>query len=472
MNAGSPVSPRGAGNPSEAAASWKVGLAARSITPDRPVWLYGYRQKERHRPFEGKLQDLFVKALAIEDALGQRAVLLTLDLCVLRAREAEALLRRVRTRTGLAAEQILVNLSHTHSAPMIGAPDLGWYPMPDEAQAATAAYTEQLFDRAAEAAEAALANPQPARLRRGTGAVAFPRNRRLFDAEGRYVRMGPNPDAAFDPRVPVLRVEDPDGALRALVFGLSCHAVTLDKQNLALSGDFPGFAQAAVEARFPGVQAQFVQGCGADVNSHPRGGPNQWEQARRHGEALAEEAIRVAAEPLKEICGTLRTAREEVALPLRVLPRSQLERMAAGPIWESHNAKRLLALLARGQPLPVAYPAPVALWQFGSDLTLVGLPGETTSGYIPLTEAALGSENLWVAGYCNQVFGYLPTARLVAEGGYETVGLIADVGLFAPEAQETLLAAVRRLARQAGRPGRPCAKAGAAKDGGSACHPP
>ena len=68
------------------------------------------------------------------------------------------------------------------------------------------------------------------------------------------------------------------------------------------------------------------------------------------------------------------------------------------------------------------------------------------------SEAALGPERLWVAGYCNQVFGYLPAARIVAEGGHETVRLVEETGLFAAEAQDVVVATVRRLAARAGRP--------------------
>ena len=72
-------------------ADWRVGLARTCITPEPPGWLYGYGCKPRHRDFAGKLQDLHAKALAIEDARGHRAILITLDLCVLRARQAAAL---------------------------------------------------------------------------------------------------------------------------------------------------------------------------------------------------------------------------------------------------------------------------------------------------------------------------------------------------------------------------------------------
>ena len=96
---------------------------------------------------------------------------------------------------------------------------------------------------------------------------------------------------------------------------------------------------------------------------------------------------------------------------------------------------------------------PVAFWQFGTDLTLVGLGGEPVNGYVHLIEDAIGPTRLWVAGYCNDVFGYVPTARILAEGGYESRGIDRGdaVGQFTPQAEQAVVAAVKAMAQQAGR---------------------
>ena len=109
-------------------------------------------------------------------------------------------------------------------------------------------------------------------------------------------------------------------------------------------------------------------------------------------------------------------------------------------------------MLDRGERLAERYNAPFALWQFGNDLTLVGYSGETLVDYVALTEKALGPLNLWVAGFCNDVFGYLPPARVLAEGGYESRGLYMGIGLFTPEVEDIVMAAITDMARAAGRP--------------------
>jgi hypothetical protein len=115
-------------------------------------------------------------------------------------------------------------------------------------------------------------------------------------------------------------------------------------------------------------------------------------------------------------------------------------------------AQQMLARLARGEKLPTEYTCPLAVWQLGDDLTLVAWSGEVVVDYVRLREDARGPGRRWIAAYCRDVYGYLPSQRVLAQGGYETRGLYSGgIGLFAPEAEQVLVAKVAELARQAGR---------------------
>ena len=122
------------------------------------------------------------------------------------------------------------------------------------------------------------------------------------------------------------------------------------------------------------------------------------------------------------------------------------------PSWRSWMASRMLESLDKGQKLPTHYRAPVAVWQFGSDLTLVALSGEVVVDYVHLIERAIGPLQLWLSGYNNDVFGYLPSARVLAEGGYETRGVVhGGPGFFSPAAETVLVDKIKELAAKAGR---------------------
>jgi CubicO group peptidase (beta-lactamase class C family) len=420
---------------------WQIGLARTRITPEGPFPMAGYGP----RVSKGVLDELHAKALAIKGPNGRTGLLITADLLFFRAPVAEAIARRITQRTGLARADLLLSASHTHAGPILGmTEDLNSFEVPQELRPRVEWFARRLEDQLGDLAVAALGGLQPARLSGGRGQADFVMNRRLNTAKG--VIMAPNPHGPVDRDVPVLRVEDPKGRLRALVFGCACHPVTLSGDNFLLSGDYAGLAQQETERRRPGVQAMFVFGCGGDANTQPRGSA---ELAKKQGEALAAEVLRVAAQPLKPLRGPLRTDLAWTELPLEhSWSRARWQEIAAGPSWwHARTAKTLLQRLDRKEPLPRAYLAPIALWQFGTDLTLVGLPGEGVAEYAAKIRSRLGKDDVWTASCCNESFGYLPTPEILKEGGHESMGLTLEAGLFAPQVEETVLAKVQELAR-------------------------
>ena len=430
------------------AAEWQAGFAAGRITPSTPVAMAGYASRDR--PSEGVVADLYAKALALSDSNGQRAVWITTDLIGLRGAVTEETLRRVVERTGLKRHQLLINSSHTHTGPAIAETDTSAYGIRDEAAANMRAYRRMLQDRIVEVVEQALARMEPVELSYGTGVVPFVMNRREFTRD-RGVILGVNPRGVADRTMPLLKIATADGKTRAVVFGAATHNTTLTGDEYRITGDYAGFAQEYVQKQLPGVQAMFVLGFAGDANPYPRG---TLDLARQHGETLGKEVMRVLETKLVPVRGPLNVQLDFVDLPLAAASRSEIETMTAKgvPSWRSWTATRLLETLDKGQKLPTHYRAPVAVWQFGEDLTLVALSGEVVADYVALLESALGPLQLWLSAYNNDVFGYFPSARVLAEGGYETRGVIhGGPGFFAPAAQDVLVAKVKDLAAKAGR---------------------
>src|SRR5262245_48626732 len=436
----------GAGLASAAEAPWKVGLAQVKITPERPVLMSGYAA--RTRPFEKVVADLYVKAVVLEDSKGQRGVVVTSDLLGFSAAVAEPICERIGKKTGLKREHILLTASHNHAGPQLSLKVPAGKAAAGEAFR-TVEYTKQLQDRVVEVVVQASKDLKPARLSVSSGVVHFVMNRREFTPRG--IILGVNPRGLADRSVPVLRIDGTDGQPLAILFGAAAHNTTLGPDNLQISGDYAGFAQAYVQEKYPRVPAMFMLGCAGDANPYPRG---TMELARKHGLALGEEVCRVLGGKLRPVRGPLRIAFTRANLPLQTsLSQEELKKLAA----QKGNARAgvaaaLLALLNKGEELPKHYTCPQTVWQFGDDLTLVGLSGEVVVDYVSLLEKALGPNQLWIAGYCNDVFGYLPSARVLREGGYETRGLYSGgAGFFAASAEEVVVRTVRDLAKQAGR---------------------
>ena len=425
--------------PALPATAWRAGVAQVKITPSKPIPLAGYAN--RTAPFTGVEADIFAKALALDDGAGHRAVLLTADVLGWTARFTERVCARIVKANGIAREAILVSSSHTHTAPVV-APEMNWPPGGDSA-ADIDAYLAETETALVRIAGEALGAMKPATLGWSWGMAHFAVNRR--EPTPRGIVLGANPRGLADRTVPVLRV-DAGGKPLAIVFGLAAHAVASAASD-RVSGDYPGFAQAEVQQQFPGAQAMFVAGAAGDCNAYPRTGI---ADARAHGHALAVEVGRVAGGKLKPIEGPLVTLLEHAALPLRPTTRADLGKFAKSG-WEKFFVDGATAVFDKGGSLPSTYRAPFALWRFGDGLTLVGLSGEPVVDYVTMAVNRLGPLDLWVAGYTNDVFGYLPSARVLGEGGYETRGLYIGVGLFEPAVDGAVMGAIESMARKAGR---------------------
>lgn len=427
---------------------WSAGVASVKITPEKPVPLAGYAA--RTKPFEKVDLDIYAKALALQDAQGHRAVLITADLCTIPTDVAEPVRTKIAEKHQLQPAAVILNLSHTHSGPSVSLRPRSEGPttQPNPADAAgTVEYTKWLQDRVAAVADDAFARLQPASLAWGTGIAHFAMNRREFTDRG--VILGVNPRGLVDRSVPVLRIDGPDGKPRAVLFGYACHGTTNPSNYLGVSPDYPGFARNVVEKHFPGVESLFIAGCGGDANPYPR---VSLQDAPAHGAALGNEVVRVAEGKLTPVHGPLACALAVAQLPLETPDRATLQSIAQTSGQRKQDAQAMLAALDRGESLPKAHPAPVVAWQFGKDLTLVALPNEVVVEYLPLIERAIGPLRLWVAAYCHEVVGYIPSNQILSEGGYETRGLYTGSGWFTPDVEGVLVRAAQTAATDAGRP--------------------
>lgn len=207
------------------APQWKAGVASTIITPESDMWMAGYAS--RNKPSEGKVQDLFAKALALDDGAGGRLVIVTMDLIGVPRDMRLNLARRLKEAHGLAPGQLLLNASHTHCGPefRVGRLPLEMDEPSSERRAQGEAYGKRLEEKVFAVVGEALRSLAPANLAYSRARAGFAMNRRL-PTPGGYTNS-PFPDGPVDHDVPVLSVTGADGKLRAILFGYACHCTTL-----------------------------------------------------------------------------------------------------------------------------------------------------------------------------------------------------------------------------------------------------
>lgn len=422
---------------------WKAGAAAVKITPEQLMWMAGYAA--RKKPAEGKAQDLFAKALALEDGAGSRLVIVTLDLVGIPRSLREAVAKQAQEKYRLPPASLLLNASHTHCGPVVRSGGSFSYDLSPEESKKIDEYMAGLRAKLTALIGQALNDLAPAQLGYSHARCGFAMNRRLPTEKG--YQNSPYPDGPVDHAVPVLRVER-DGKLRAVLFGYACHNTTLAFYQWC--GDYAGYAQEYLEADHPGRTALFLTGCGGDQNPYPRG---QLEQAKQHGRALAN-AVEAALLPKpKPVRGPLHVALETVTLEF-VPPATRdqlLKQLESKDVLEARKAKHFLAELEQHGTIRNTYDYLIQVVQFGDDLTLIGLAGEVVVDFSLRLKKELAGSPLWVAGYTNDVFGYVPSLRVLREGGYEGGGAYrysALPGPFAPSVEERIIDKVHALVKQ------------------------
>ena len=423
---------------------YKAGAATKVITPAEPLWMAGYGN--RNKPCDIKRHDLWVKALAIEDSAGNVGVLLTSDLCGIPRGMGEDVTKEVSKKIGLKREQIMLTCSHTHCGPVVKENLIDMYPLTPEQAEAVKVYTQKLRGWMVDVIVKAYESRQPAKLSIGKGTAGFAMNRREVTPKG--VINGRNPEGPVDHDVPVLRVEDEKGAVKAVVFGYACHNTTMPFYEWC--GDYAGFAQIEVEKKHPGAVAMFWIGTGGDANPLPRG---KIELCEKYGKELAA-GVEDAMKNTMPLTAKLTTKYKEIAIDFDTIPGKDkwTADLLSKSIAVENRAKRMLKHLENGGKIPDNYPYyPVQVWRFGEELTWVSLGGEVVIDYNIRLKKDWGKDKpLWVTGYANDVVAYIPSERVLKEGGYEGESSQVYYGhptKWAPSIEERIIKTVMELAK-------------------------
>lgn len=425
--------------------AWRAGVSKVAITPKQAMPMAGFASRTHNS--EGMIHDLWAKALVLEDSAGKRAVMISSDLLGFPKVLSDNIRDKLKAKFGLNRDQILLNSSHTHSGPVLDAALTDIYILDKEQRAAITRNTSLLEQQIVTLVGEGIKNLEPAELFIQNGVTRFQVNRRNNSAtllSQLSELQGPN-----DYAVPVIKVLNSQGDIKAIAFGYACHPTVLN--GYQFSGDYPGFTQIELEKAHPGATALFFQGAGADQNPLPR---NTVPLARQYGKELAAAVERVLEEDMKKIPSKLVTTYSELTLPLDSLPsETDLMKISKTSDLPYHKrwAERTLSEITAGSKMITSYPYPVQVWTIGNH-PLVSLGGELVVGYAINVKQMLGSDAI-VLGYSNDVMNYIPTSTILKEGGYE--GDIAHVvyGLPAkwqPGIEANILNEIRRLAIEAG----------------------
>ena len=307
-----------------------------------------------------------MKALALEDVDGHRAVLITSDFQGVPKLMSDPVFAQAREKFGLERRQLMFTFSHNHCGPRLGDDLIDYYPVDAEQEKLVDEYTSKMVIESVAMIGEALQNLAPAQLQTGMGHCTFAvnrRNNREADVpmlmEKGIALVGP-----VDHTVPVMTVTRPDGKLEAILFGYACHPTTLN--FLTWCGEhFPDSLETRTGKAASGHHSDVCQHMWRRSESIA---PAQsgtlrkvWPHARRGSGRSIEGAARSHLRRIEN--GTF----EYVELPyLKVMSREELqaeqqEKNGVKVRW----AERLIKKLDAGDKFETAYPYPIHTWRLG-----------------------------------------------------------------------------------------------------------
>ena len=209
-------------------------------------------------------------------------------------------------------QNILIGSTHTHSAP-----DCYAFPDGHGGHTGDLAYMDLVCRRTAEAVNQALDQLQPAALRVATDI-----------AKGRIAYNYYAPDL-YDRRMTVLQAVKPDGTPIATLVNYAVHPEVLGNDAGILSPDLVGPFVDRIESQAGGL-ALFMNGAqGAMVTADNRlldqpsdpvrgywNDSRTWEECRRIGQLMADEALRIIRDAPLQAAPALHCAASDVKLPV------------------------------------------------------------------------------------------------------------------------------------------------------------
>lgn len=386
-----------------------AGAAKAEISPSTNVlnWV-------GHKPYPGVLDPVYVRSTVISDG-ETRVALIAWDLTDTREGFVARVRRSIASALSIPSENILINASHTHSAPWVpaeGDPLLEAERrtlLPVQNGPGYREWSDKLLQSTIETVRQADAQRRPISVsiaRAWAGDVVF--NRRPVRPDGKVEttyepanpyslpkgqRFGP-----MDPTLSTIGFLDAQGSAVATLFNLACHPVSIYPHDSRISADWPGPVCARL-SRDLGGESLFLQGCAGDMVPIRRNLPSRDRMAELIGDrALAAWTNRASLATSSKLRARVKT----LQLPLSAVARKDLGRTSLETQIQVITWGSLAIVALPGEPLTgisleiqrrSPFPHTLVLgYSNGGGVQYVGPPGDKPKGGYEMTEAGAGED--------------------------------------------------------------------------------
>lgn len=347
-------------------------------------------------------------AVAIQND-DKKIIIITVDVCGIDYSFTQKIKEAIASKHNLSKDEILINASHTHFAPVTQA----WTTWAHFYQQPDSNYLNDVVGKNIIAvADKAIENMEPASIYFGRAETTIGLNRRD------NVRKSEGP---VDRTLDVVKVINQRQQLMGTVFFAGCHPVFQNEgeESFTLSANFPGIARNVLATHTGSDHNLFVQGCGGDINPVSA-------DYRETGADLAKSVLEVLSTEMQEITGALTAFVDSVLIPIKPMSREELiafrEKIAEqrSTVYTDKDLRWANLMEHRYHTNTVRQELPVYVQTLNiGSWKLVGLSREAVTSYSMKIRHIWPNHKVSVAGYCNDVSSYLPDRWHIEKAVYE-----------------------------------------------------
>ena len=424
---------------------FRAGEGVTDITPPIGTELAGFHKPPgMERRSTSVRQSASARALVFGHSATNTVAIVSLDVCAVSQEFCREVKKEIARRSGIAAENIRIGATHTHSMPTLRY-FRQWGRLPED-------YRHMVGQRIVEALELARKDSAPAKLFLGKDRVvgaSHNRTSKEFKTDDFFTKESTDSERWLDTTLYALHFVR-EGKRNLLWYQFSAHPVCYADET---SGpDFPGLVASKMKM-LEGLSPSFLQGHCGDVNSGTSGRGDAEVVSDAIVKALRQaikSARSVEVNEIRQATGTFH-APLDIELHQRQLAeyRTDPAQCAKGPWVEAEFAREWYEWASKWDLAQTSHATPISALRLG-DVGLLFHPGELYSVYGLTLRRDSPFRDTLVIGYVDDLIGYVPDPKAYAAGEYSAmvVPKIMSLPCYKPEVGRALTAAGLDLLRK------------------------
>jgi neutral ceramidase len=262
----------------------------------------------------------------------------------------------------------------------------------------------------------------------------------------------------------IIKLEDNNGNIKGLLYNYACHPTSMGPNNYLISADYPGVVRKILEEQNPGMTAMFLQGCGADIKpvaTTEDGAFKQctFEELEVAGASLAEEIQNLLKlEEGKDVSSSWRKINADFqtkSSDLKLYSESwdieewiEIEEDPKKPEYIRKAASRMVSKM-KADKVNNYIPYYISYLRLDDKTSIIALENEVVSDIGKDIKKVFHDDDVITLGYSNSVMCYIPTKKVLAEGGYESTSFISAglPGQFVDEVEDIIIGRIGMMVK-------------------------